>query len=289
LTAELDWPASELDAEQAPQCLERDLDAALEVRDHDTVVRRLNDVSMTEVLETLDGLDSEQLQRLQLEVDDERIGYALAVVQERTLPHATPEALAAWGEQHEAAHFLAAKLMPVAGKVNPAAAEHVARILLALSAEGVTDKAHIAYVLATAHHESALGKYTTELASGRAYEGRRDLGNTEPGDGPKYRGRGYVQLTGRRGYEGYTRLITQPEFGISIVQHPERAGEPAIAARILAHGMRSGGFTGKSLADFGADGGFDYVGARRIVNGTDRAQSIASIALRYRALMDRSD
>jgi hypothetical protein len=76
-----------------------------------------------------------------------------------------------------------------------------------------------------------------------------------------------------------------PEFGVSIVQHPERATDPAIAARVLAEGMSTGGYTGRRLADYGVDGSFDYVGARHIVNGSDRAAGIAAIAQRYRAVM----
>lgn len=54
--------------------------------------------------------------------------------------------------------------------------------------------------LAQVGHESAQLRYTEELASGVAYEGRKDLGNTEPGDGTRYKGRGLIQLTGRSNY-----------------------------------------------------------------------------------------
>src|SRR6187431_138745 len=58
----------------------------------------------------------------------------------------------------------------------------------------------LAAFLAQLAHESGSFKYVRELADGRAYEGRKDLGNTQPGDGPKFKGRGLIQLTGRTNY-----------------------------------------------------------------------------------------
>jgi len=59
------------------------------------------------------------------------------------------------------------------------------------------------HFLSQTAHESGGGRYRKELASGWAYEGRKDLGNTEPGDGPKYKGAGYIQLTGRANYQDF--------------------------------------------------------------------------------------
>jgi predicted chitinase len=138
---------------------------------------------------------------------------------------------------------------------------------------GVTDPSQIAYILATAEHESHLGEWMTEFANGDAYEGRSDLGNTQPGDGPRFKGRGFVQLTGRVNYADWSNRLGQ-----DLTSNPERVSEPAIAARILVQGMRDGTFTGYKLSDFL---GKDFVNARQIINGLDRAKEIAAIAQRY--------
>ena len=138
---------------------------------------------------------------------------------------------------------------------------------LAAAFHGTVDE--FAYVLATAHHETA---HTMQPIYERGpksyfakYDGRRDLGNTVPGDGFRYRGRGYVQITGRLNYERY-----------GIADRPDDALKPDIAAKIIVDGMRRGVFTGKSLANYFGVGKADPVGARRIINGTDKAKLIAS-------------
>lgn len=65
----------------------------------------------------------------------------------------------------------------------------------------------IRHFISQCSHESACGLYTKELASGEAYEGRKDLGNTRTGDGKKYKGAGYLQLTGRSNYQSLANYL----------------------------------------------------------------------------------
>ena len=69
----------------------------------------------------------------------------------------------------------------------------------------------LAHFLAQCAHESGRFKFTREIASGAAYEGRRDLGNTQPGDGRRFKGAGFIQLTGRANYLAFSRWIGDPK------------------------------------------------------------------------------
>ena len=140
--------------------------------------------------------------------------------------------------------------------------------------QGVSDHAQIAYILATAQHESGMGQFMEEFASGSAYEGRcRDLGNCQPGDGVRFKGRGYVQITGRRNYTRYSELT-----GVDIVGNPSKAADPNVALFTLVHGMKNGIFTSQRLDRYVGGNRRDFFNARRVVNGTDRASLIAGYA-----------
>ncbi|MCB5412294.1 glycoside hydrolase family 19 protein [Pseudogemmobacter faecipullorum] len=139
-----------------------------------------------------------------------------------------------------------------------------------------------AYVLATAYHETGNFRWLREIwgptPAQTRYEGRADLGNTVAGDGRRFMGRGYVQITGRRNYTDWSRRL-----GLDLLDRPDLAEEPDIAAQILVEGMRLGTFTGRRLSHhFGGDRA-DFTGARRIINGTDRAEQIAGYARAYEA------
>ncbi|MBD2753799.1 glycoside hydrolase family 19 protein [Spirosoma validum] len=86
---------------------------------------------------------------------------------------------------------------------------------------GINTWLRLSHFLAQLLHESGGFRYTQEIASGKAYEGRKDLGNTQPGDGVKFKGRGLIQLTGRDNYTAFGR-----KFKIDCVNHPELIEEP---------------------------------------------------------------
>lgn len=81
--------------------------------------------------------------------------------------------------------------------------------------------------LAQVAHESGEFRFMEELADGAAYEGRKGLGNTQPGDGKRFKGRGPIQVTGRSNYNRYGQLL-----GIDLINHPELAAMPQVGFRI---------------------------------------------------------
>ena len=117
------------------------------------------------------------------------------------------------------------------------------------------------YVALTYNPITELGSYSYIMSH---YEGRRDLGNTQPGDGWKFRGRGYVQITGRNNYTKFGRLL-----GVNLADDPDLALGPVVAWDILSLGMREGLFTGEKLSDYIPPDDrlpADYYDARRIIN-----------------------
>lgn len=116
--------------------------------------------------------------------------------------------------------------------------------------------------LAQIGHESGELRYTRELASGSAYEGRKDLGNINAGDGVKFKGRGLIQITGRSNYEA-----VKASLGIDCIANPDLLEAPALAARSAAWWWANHGLN--ELADAGE---FDRI-TRRINGGTNGAAS----------------
>jgi putative chitinase len=155
------------------------------------------------------------------------------------------------------------------------------------------DRRFLAYALATAHHETARTMQPIREYGGEAYFIRmyditgnrpalaRRMGNTTKGDGPRYCGRGYVQLTWKENYGRAGEAL-----GLDLVANPEQAMEPAIASAIMFAGMREGWFTGLKLGDFFSGNREDWRNARRIINGFDKADLIKSHALAYQAALN---
>lgn len=92
----------------------------------------------------------------------------------------------------------------------------------------ITTKLRVAAFLATGGIETDYLRTTTEYASGDAYEGRKDLGNTQKGDGRKFKGHGFFQTTGRYNHDRVTKA-TFSRLGIDFVKNPEKLAEIPIA------------------------------------------------------------
>lgn len=100
-------------------------------------------------------------------------------------------------------------------------------LLSSLVDSGITDPDEAKQFLAQMEHESGGFKSMVERGSGAKYEGRKDLGNTQKGDGERFKGRGFIQLTGRFNYDKYGKML-----GIDLVNNPELAADPEVASKI---------------------------------------------------------
>jgi hypothetical protein len=160
----------------------------------------------------------------------------------------------------------------------------------------------VAYILATARHEclwrevffesrteggpvSYFNRYDPVLATGpdqRAWAIKME--NTQQGDGYKYRGRGYPQLTWKKNYRRCGELI-----GVDLVNNPERAAEPAISAACIIRAMLNGTFTELKLDKFvNKKGEKDYLNARKVVNGVDKAPILQGHAVIFEEILEES-
>ena len=97
----------------------------------------------------------------------------------------------------------------------------------AMDKAGYTDKTERAMFLAQMAHETGNFKYAEEIHDGSNYEGSKMLGNTEPGDGKRFKGRGYIQITGRWNYGHYGKKV-----GVDLIKNPELAADPKVAADV---------------------------------------------------------
>jgi predicted chitinase len=125
----------------------------------------------------------------------------------------------------------------------------------AMNEYGITSRERSAMWLAQVGHESAGLVYFEELASGKAYCGRKDLCNTQAGDGPRFKGRGPIQVTGRCNYTNAERAL-----GLPLTSSPTMAAQPAHGFRISAWWWWNAGCN--QLADKR-----DVVGCSKRING----------------------
>lgn len=152
------------------------------------------------------------------------------------------------------------------------------------------DDRWLAYILGTAHHEVDMRMQPIHEYGGNGYFFRmydingdrpavaRRLGNLTPGDGVAFHGRGFVQLTGRSNYQDWKNRLGQDLTG-----NPDLVLRLDISTQIIFNGMMLGTFTGKKLGDYFNPTTDDWVNARRVVNGTDKANLIAGYAKKYYA------
>lgn len=121
----------------------------------------------------------------------------------------------------------------------------------------INTPARQAAFLAQVGHESGCFAYVRELAGGKQYEGRMDLGNTEPGDGQRFMGRGLIQITGRT---NYARCSLALFSDTRLLDHPELLEQPILATRSAGWFWKTHGLN--EVADAG-----DFLRITRIING----------------------
>jgi predicted chitinase len=144
----------------------------------------------------------------------------------------------------------------------------------------LTDLRFLAYMLATSYHET--GKLMAPVREGFAKSdmaARRIVRNRKYGgevNGHVYYGRGDVQLTWLKNYQAMGKLLSIP-----LAENPDLALKPEVSAAIMFEGMLRGSFTAKKLSDYFNDTKTDWVNARRIINGTDKAAMIAGYAREF--------
>lgn len=139
------------------------------------------------------------------------------------------------------------------------------------------DMRWLAYAFATAYHETAFTMQPIKEYGSQSYLQSKPY--------YPYFGRGYVQLTWE---DNYRRL--GDKIGVNLLgANMDRALEPDIAAEVMYSGMRDGDFTGKKLSNYFSSSVNDPVSARRIINGTDRAQTIAGYHEKFLAAFNEAN
>ncbi len=154
-------------------------------------------------------------------------------------------------------------IMAVAPRFSGRRAESQRRIVAEVSAifastldaYAINTKLRIAHFMAQVTHECAGFRTTEEFATGAAYEGRSDLGNTQKGDGRRYKGRGLIQLTGRANYRDIGKKLNLP-----LEDFPELAGDPSVSLKIACEYWKARKINAAADRD-------DLIKATRLVNG----------------------
>lgn len=157
-------------------------------------------------------------------------------------------------------------------------------IFNAWEASGFTDLRWLGYILATSWHESAATMQPIKEYGGNSYfikmywtnqKKAKELGNRSAQDAIDYSGKGLVQITGRYNFTKMGKIL-----GIPLAENPNLALQMDVAVKIMFEGMTTGkslvgDFTNKSLINYFNKTTEDWKGARRIINGQDKAALIA--------------
>lgn len=141
-------------------------------------------------------------------------------------------------------------------------------------AQGVVLKTQISYVIATVEHETR-ETFKPVIEAFWLPDPDSYLKKHHPEYYPYY-GRGFVQLTWKKNYEKYGRLLGQ-----DLLKSPELALEPNSALFVLVHGFRTGAFTGRPINHYIDEIRTDFYNARRCINGIDRAKDIEALAIKH--------
>ncbi len=198
---------------------------------------------------------------------------------------------------NRAAFYNAISIAPFGGEISPSQRQGLEAILDAwerLLPDG--DLRWLAYMLATAYHETAFTMQpvretlaTTDARAVEILQAAFDAGKLPwvktrywlaDEDGRHWIGRGLVQLTHRRNYEAMSAAT-----GLDLVADPDRAMDMDVAIRILFAGMQDGAFTGHRLSDFFNAEREDWVQARRIINGLERAERLGELGRMFHAAL----
>jgi predicted chitinase len=134
-----------------------------------------------------------------------------------------------------------------------------------------------AYLLATAYHETA---HTMKPVEEAYYLGNRAEAYRKKLRYYPWHGRGYVQLTWQRNY-----LLASQKTGVDLTANPAAAMWSDVAAKVLVIGSMEGWFTGKGIPEYITREASDFLNARRVINGTDKAEDIAKLARQYDAAL----
>lgn len=194
--------------------------------------------------------------------------------------------MSAWmthiNENRPTFNYIRARKEGLFGAMSELQVQGIEAILDECQKHGITLKAQIAYILATAYHEGYDydGKSTGRKQRLVPIKEKGSEAYLQSKEYYPFIGHGYVQITWLKNYKKYQPIIRE-KFGVDIIMKPGALLRVDIAAFVLVHGMKYGMFTGRKLSDYITSYRADFPNARRIVNYTDKAELIAGYAMKF--------